>query len=57
MKKPHHVLNEKMCIVTESINTCITLAELCRRHNINPVSFTRWRDIFFEWGKVELKKP
>ena len=25
------------------------------RHNINPVSFTHWREIFFECGKAELK--
>ncbi len=40
MKRPHHAPDEKVRIVMESINMHITPAELCRKHNINPVSFT-----------------
>ena len=55
MKRPHHAPDEKVRIIMESINTHITPAELCRKHNINPASFTRWRDIFFECGKAGIK--
>ena len=57
MKRPHHAPDEKVRIIMESINTHITPAKLCRKHNINPASITRWRDIFFECGKAGIKKP
>ncbi len=41
MKRSHHAPDEKVRIIMESINTHITLAELCCNHNINPTSFTQ----------------
>ena len=58
MKKPHRAPDEKVRIIMESINTRITPAELCRKHNISPITFSRWRESFIESGKAALSgKP
>ena len=54
MKKPRYVLDEKARIIMESINTHITIAELCSRHNISSMAFTRWSESFVKLGKVTL---
>ena len=56
MKRPHHAPDEKVRIVMESINTHITPAELCHKHNINPASLPGG-GTFFECGKAGIKKP
>ena len=56
MKKPHHTLDEKVCINMESINMHITPAELYCRHNISPMMFTRWRESFVKSGKAVLSR-
>ena len=38
----------------ESITTHITIAELCLRHSISPMMFTRWRKSFVKLGKATL---
>jgi transposase-like protein len=46
--------DEKIRIVLESLNTNITVAELCRKHGIRPPSFYSWREKFFRGGKLAL---
>ena len=53
-EKPHHAPDEKVRIIVESINTHITPAELCCRHNIDPMTFTYWRESFVKSGKAVL---
>lgn len=45
---------EKVRIVLESLNTNITLAELCRKYAINPNVFYRWKQRFIDGGKAAL---
>ncbi len=46
--------SEKIRIVLESLNTNISTAELCRKHNISPPTFYQWKEKFIEAGKVSL---
>ena len=41
-------------IVMESLTTNITVAELCRKYNLNPNVFYNWKQKFIEGGKVAL---
>lgn len=45
---------EKIRIVMESMNTNISLAELCRKYNLNPGVFRYWKDKFIHAGKLGL---
>lgn len=45
---------EKVRIVLESLNTNITLAELCRKYAINPNVYYRWKQRFIDGGKAAL---
>lgn len=45
---------EKIRIVMESMNTNITLAELCRKYNLNPGVFRYWKEKFMHAGKLGL---
>jgi transposase-like protein len=45
---------EKIRIVMESMNTNISLAELCRKYNLNPGVFRYWKDKFIQAGKLGL---
>ncbi|MGH2613111.1 MAG: transposase [Rhabdochlamydiaceae bacterium] len=45
---------EKIRIVMESITTNITVAELCRKYNIQPPAFYQWKERFMEGGKMAL---
>ena len=38
----------------ESLNTNISLADLCRKYNLNPNVFYRWKEKFMEGGKLAL---
>ena len=46
--------DEKVRVVLESLNTNITVAELCRKHGLKPPAFYAWRVKFFQGGKVAL---
>ncbi|MEO9276873.1 MAG: transposase [Nitrososphaera sp.] len=46
--------SEKVRIVMESLNTNISTAELCRKHNISPPAFYQWKERFIEAGKASL---
>ena len=54
MRKSHHAPNEKVRIIMDSINTHIIHVELCCMYNINPITFTRWRESFLKSDKSPL---
>jgi transposase-like protein len=45
---------EKLRIVLESLNTNITLAELCRKYAVSPTVFYHWKEKFIEGGRLAL---
>ena len=45
---------QKIAIVMESLNTNISVAELCRKHNVTPNAFYGWKEKFLEAGKLAL---
>lgn len=47
---------EKARIILESLNTNISAAELCRKHNISPPTFYQWKEKFVEGGKSSLNR-
>ncbi len=46
---------QKIQIVLESIRTGIGTAELCRKHNLNPGTFSKWKTLFIEGGKRSIE--
>jgi transposase len=46
--------DDKIRIVMESMTTNITLAELCRKYNLKPNVFYRWKQRFMEAGRLAL---
>ncbi len=36
--------DEKIRIVLESLNTNVSVAELCRKHGVRPPAFYSWRE-------------
>ena len=47
-------LQDKARIVMEFINTSISAAELCRKHNISSTTFQDWKDKFMQGGRQAL---
>lgn len=45
---------QKIAIVLESLNTNISVAELCRKNNVTPNAFYGWKEKFLEAGKLAL---
>jgi transposase len=45
---------QKIAIVLESLNTNISVAELCRKHNVTPNAFYGWKEKFVDAGKLAL---
>ena len=45
---------DKTRIVMESLTTNITVAELCRKYNLNPNVFYNWKQKFIECGRMAL---
>lgn len=45
---------DKVRIVLESLNTSITVAELCRKYAVSPAVFYQWREKFIHGGKLAL---
>jgi transposase len=43
-------------IVLESLNTNISLSELCRKYAISPTVFYQWREKFIHGGKLALSE-
>lgn len=46
--------DEKIRIVLESLNTSISLAELCRKYSVTPAAFYAWKEKFMHGGKLAL---
>ena len=45
---------DKVRIVLESLNTNVTLSELCRKYAVSPAVFYNWREKFVQGGKLAL---
>ncbi len=45
---------DKIRIVMESINTSISISELCRKYGVVPTTFYQWKERFLESGKLGL---
>jgi len=45
---------DKVRVVMESINTSISMSELCRKYGIVPTTFYQWKEKFLEAGKLGL---
>jgi len=45
---------DKVRIVMESLNTSVSVAELCRKHGVLPNTFYAWKEKFLEAGKLGL---
>ncbi len=45
---------DKVRIVLESLNTNISLSELCRKYTVSPAVFYHWREKFIHGGKLAL---
>jgi transposase-like protein len=45
---------DKTRIVMESLTTNITVAELCRKYNLNSNVFYNWKQKFIECGRMAL---
>ena len=56
MLRKHWTAEEKIRIVLESLNTNIGVAELCRKHAVNPTVFYAWKEKFIEAGKQALTR-
>ena len=46
--------DEKIRIVLESLNTNISMSELCRKYNLTPGTFYQWREKFIHGGRLAL---
>ncbi len=46
--------DEKIRIVLESLNTNISMPELCRKHGVRPNAVYSWREKFMQGGKLAL---
>ena len=56
MTRRHWMPEEKIRIVLESLNTSISIAELCRKYAVTPVVFYAWKEKFIEGGKQALTR-
>ena len=54
MPRKRYAPEDKIRIVLESLDTRISISELCRKYNLNPGTFYLWREKFFEGGKAGL---
>ena len=54
MKSSKFTSAEKSRVVLESLNTNISTAELCRKHNISPPTLYQWREKFIGARKLAL---
>ncbi len=54
MKRRNWTAEEKMAIVLEGLRGEVSIAEICRVHQISQNQYYIWRDKFFEGGKLYL---
>ena len=52
--KSRWATEQKIAVVMESLNTNISMAELCRKHNVTPNAFYDWKEKFIQAGKLGL---
>ena len=45
---------DKVRIVMESLNTSISVAQLCRKYGVVPNTFYNWKEKFMEAGRLGL---
>ena len=55
MKSKRFTARDKILIVLEFIETDIEVSELCRKHNLNPATFSKWKTWFMEGGKRTIE--
>ena len=55
MKGKRFTPRDKILIVSEFIETDIKMSELCRKHNLNPTTFSKWKTQFMEGGKKTME--
>lgn len=55
MTRRKRTSEEKAKIVLESLTTSIGVAEQCRRHQVDPSLFYKWREAFLAGGKKALE--
>lgn len=52
--KRNWTAEQKLAIVLEGIKGEVSVAEICRRHQINQSQYYQWRDKFIEAGRRGL---
>ena len=55
MKGRRFTTKDKILIVLEFLETDIKMADLCRKHNVTPGAFSRWKTRFIEGGKRSIE--
>ena len=55
MKGRRFTPKDKILIVLEFLETDIRVADLCRKHNITPGAFSKWKTRFIEGGKKSIE--
>ena len=55
MKGRRFTPRDKILIVMEFIETDIKMADLCRKHNLNPGTFSRWKTRFMDGGRKHIE--
>lgn len=55
MKDRRFTSRDKTLIVLEFLETDIKMADLCRKHNIRPSTFSKWKSRFMEGGKSAIE--
>ena len=55
MKGRRLTAKDKILIVLEFLETDIKMADLCRRHNVTPGAFSKWKTRFVEGGKRSIE--
>lgn len=52
--KSRWTTEQKVVVVMESLNTNVSIAELCRKYNVTPNAFYGWKEKFIQAGKLGL---
>lgn len=55
MKGKRRTPRDKILIVLEFLETDIKISDLCRKHNITPTAFSRWKTRFIDGGKKAVE--
>ena len=55
MKGKKLTTRDKILIVLEFFETDIKMADLCRKHNINTTTFSKWKTRFVDGGKKAIE--